>query len=110
MHWTNDLPEFKQTMFKFDDDELREADRLAEVISKMLIDRKSSSSIALAAVVRLLGGYIASNVDEDRWVEALDAIGLLINAALARVGYEHGLLKIRGQAISETGPSRRNGE
>ena len=80
-HWTNDIPEFRQTMFKFDDDELREADRLARVIAKMLIDRNSSSSIALAVFVRLLGDYIASNVDEDRWAEALDAIGLLTNAA-----------------------------
>ena len=103
-HWTNDIPEFRQTMFKFDDDELREAGRLAGVISKMLIDRNSSSSIALAVFVRLLGGYISSNVDEHRWVEALDAIGLLTNAALARVGYEHGLLKRGCQATSETGP------
>ena len=91
-------------MFKFDDDELREADKLARVISKMLIDRNSSSSIALAVFVRLLGDYIASNVDEDRWAEALDAIGLLTNAALARVGCEHGLLQRGCQATSETGP------
>jgi hypothetical protein len=103
-HWTNDIPEFRQTMFKFDDEELREADGLAGAIAKKLIDRNSSSSIALAVFVRLLGDYIASNVDEDRWAEALDAIGLLTNAALARVGCEHGLLKRGCQATSETGP------
>jgi hypothetical protein len=93
MHWTDDIPEFKQTMFKFDDDGLRDADRLAKVIHKMVIDRKSSSSTALAVFVLLIGDFIASNVDGDRWVEALDAIGLLTNAALARAGQEHGLVK-----------------
>src|SRR5437016_3725175 len=93
MHWIDDIPEFRQTMFKFSDDELREADRLAKGICMIVSDRNRSSSIALAAFVRLVGDFIASNVDQNRWAEALDAIGLLLNAALAYSGQELGLVK-----------------
>jgi hypothetical protein len=103
MHWTDYISEFKQTMFKFDNDELREADRLHQVVSKIVVDRNSSSPTALAAFVLLLGDYIASNVEGDRWDEALDAIGLLVIAALARVGSA----SITPSQVSSTTPQDR---
>jgi hypothetical protein len=94
MHWTDDIPEFKQTMFEFNGDVLREADKLTGEICKMLIDKASCPAVALATFVLLIGDFIAANVDPERWEEALTSVGLLTNAALARVGLEHGLLKI----------------
>ena len=81
-------------MFKFDENDLNSADKTADKIAKMLMHQGSSPSTALATFVMLLADFVAANVDPDRWDEGLDAIGLLTNAALARLGLEHGLLKI----------------
>lgn len=99
MPWTDDISLFKQTMFKFDENDLAEADKLAIEVVKMLTHEKSSSSTALATFVTLLADYIAANVDPDRWDEGLNAIGLLTNAALARLGLEHGLLKMGSRHV-----------
>ena len=94
MAWTDDISLLKQTVFKFDESDLVEADKLAIEIIKIHIHKKSSPSTALATFVILLADFIAANVDPDKWHEGLDAIGLLTNAALVRLGLEHGLLKI----------------
>ena len=99
MRWTDDIHSFKQTMFKFDENDLNGADKTAEKIVQMLMHQKSSPSAALATFVILLADFIAANVDPDRWDEGLDAIGLLTNAALARLGLEHGLLKIGSRHV-----------
>ena len=94
MAWTDDISLFKQTVFKFDENDLVKADKLATEIIKIQTHEKSSPSTALATFVILLADFIAANVDPDKWDEGLDAIGLLTNAALARLGLEHGLLNI----------------
>ena len=94
MAWTDDISLFKQTVFKFDENDLVKADKLAIEIIKIQTLEKSSPSTALATFVILLADFIAANVDPDKWDEGLDAIGLLTNAALARLGLEHGLLNI----------------
>ena len=98
MAWTDDISELKQTVFKFDQNDLAEADKLAIEIIKTQIYGKRSST-ALATFVILLGDFISANVDPDKWSESLDAIGLLTNAALVRLGLEHGLLKIGSRLL-----------
>jgi hypothetical protein len=99
MAWTDDISLFKQTVFKFDENDLAEADKLTIEIVGRLTHEKRSPSTALATFVILLADFIAANVDPDKWGEGLDAIGLLTNAALARLGLEHGLLKMGSRHV-----------
>jgi hypothetical protein len=99
MPWTDDLPLFRQTMFKADENDLAEADQLVIKVVQMLAHERSSSSTALATFVTLIADFIAANVDPDRWDEGLNAMGQLTNAALARLGLEHGLLKIGSRHV-----------
>ena len=99
MPWTNDISLFKQTMFNFDENDLAKADKLAIEIAKKQVQEKNSPATALATFVILLADFIAANVDQDRWDEGLTAIGLLTNAALARLGLEHGPLKMGSRHV-----------
>jgi hypothetical protein len=53
---------------------------------------------AQASFVVVMADFIAANVELDSWDQGLSAVGLLLNAALARLGMEHGLLKIGSRA------------
>ena len=77
MAWTDDISLLKQTFFKFDENDLTEADKLAIEIIKTHFHKKSSPSTALATFVILLADFVAANVDQDKWHEGLDARGLL---------------------------------
>jgi hypothetical protein len=66
MPWTEDLPLFRQTMFKVDENDLAEADKLVIKVVQMLAHERSSSSTALATFVTLIADFIAANVDPDR--------------------------------------------
>ena len=86
-------------MFSFSESDLANADKLAADVAKLLIEMKSSSSTALAVFANLIADFVAANVDPDKWAEGLTAVGLLINAALARTGLENGLLKMGSKDV-----------
>jgi|SRR5215469_13103935 len=94
MNWTDYFPEFKQTMFEFEDNELAHADELVKAVCKMLMEKTSSPYTAIAIFVLLIADFIASNVNQEEWDEALTAVGSLAKAALMRLGLEHGLIEI----------------
>ena len=94
MNWPDYFDEFKQSMFEFEDDELANADELMKAVVKMLMEKTRSPYTAIATFVLLIADFIASNVKQEEWDEALTAVGSLAKAALMRLGLEHGLIEI----------------